>query len=334
MKIVIFEYLSGGGFCNDELPVSLAREGALMRNALLADFAALPEHELVVMQDWRHPREFLPPHAQAVLVHAQQNVGDVFRQTLENCDAAWLIAPETDNILFDFAQHVEQMGKLLLSSPSSAIAKTADKWQTFKRLSAHQIATVATQRLAEYDYRFSAEKVIKVMDGVGCENSFLLPAHTDVADWSVQIQQPENYIIQPYIKGESLSLSVLFNQGHAHLLCVNRQRVTLHRQSFKLLACEVNVLEKSTYQPLVKDIAQAFPDLFGYVGIDLIVQDDKIWVLEINPRLTSSYAGIAKALGINVAAAVLQLINGSLDLKAVCNQSVIVNIVEGVVDVV
>jgi predicted ATP-grasp superfamily ATP-dependent carboligase len=334
MKIVIFEYLCGGGFCNDELPTSLAREGALMLNALLADFSALPEHQLLVLQDWRYSMSCLPANAQAVLVTEQQNVLTVFSQSLENCEAAWLIAPETDSILFDFAQQVEQMGKLLLSSPSTAIAKTADKWQTFNLLSAHRIATVATQRLAHYDHSFSAETVLKAIDGIGCENSFLLNSNADVAELLIQIQRPENYIIQPYIKGESLSLSVLFNQGHAHLLCVNRQRVKLHRQSFKLLACEVNVLGKSAYQPLVREIAHAFPDLFGYVGIDIIVQDEKIWVLEINPRLTSSYAGIAQALGINVAAAVLQLMSGSVELKSVYNQSVIVNIVEGVVNVV
>ncbi len=333
MKIVIFEYLCGGGCCHTELPTSLAREGALMLNALIADFAVLP-HQMVILQDKRYSLPFLPPNAQVVLVDTHQDVLSVFRHTLENCDAAWLIAPETDQILFRFTQQVEQMGKILLSVPSTAIAKTADKWQTFQQLTAHHIPTIPTQRLIEYDLRFSAEKVIKAIDGVSCENSFLLTTHAAVTKFLMHSQQPENYIIQPYLQGENLSLSVLFKQGIAYLLCVNRQQILLQQQSFKLRACFVNIAEQSFYQPLVTQIAHAFPDLFGYVGIDLITQDGKIWVVEINPRLTSSYAGIARALGINVAAAVLQLINGSIDLKTVYNQSVIVNIEEGVVDVV
>jgi predicted ATP-grasp superfamily ATP-dependent carboligase len=61
------------------------------------------------------------------------------------------------------------------------------------------------------------------------------------------------------------------------------------------------------YQKLASRIAVAFPDLFGYVGIDLIENNDACWVLEINPRLTTSFVGIEKALGLNVAELVLAL---------------------------
>ena len=35
-----------------------------------------------------------------------------------------------------------------------------------------------------------------------------------------------------------------------------------------------------------KSIAQAFSELWGYVGIDLIETTEQLFVLEINPRLT------------------------------------------------
>ena len=51
----------------------------------------------------------------------------------------------------------------------------------------------------------------------------------------------------------------------------------------------------------------AFPDLFGYVGVDLIENEDACFVLEINPRLTTSFVDIEKKCGLNVAKLVLNL---------------------------
>ena len=51
----------------------------------------------------------------------------------------------------------------------------------------------------------------------------------------------------------------------------------------------------------------AIPSLRGYVGIDFIQTEEGPMVLEINPRLTTSYCGLRSALGVNVADLVLQL---------------------------
>jgi predicted ATP-grasp superfamily ATP-dependent carboligase len=329
MKILIFEYLCGGGYCKTALPPSLAREGALMLTALLADFAQLPEHEIIVLQDWRQPLQTLPDNAQVIWVHAEDELDAIFTRALQACDAAWLIVPETGGLLYRFAQQVEHAGKRLLSPSSAAIAKTADKLQTFAILSAHQIATVATQRLDRYDGCFTGAKVVKVRDGVGCEENFFVADAAELTQLRQQLQSPAQFIIQPYLTGETLSLSALFYQGTAQLLCVNRQHIRLKNQRFTLLACEVNVAEQATYQPLVNQIAAAIPELTGYVGIDFIQQGAESVVLEINPRLTSSYAGIATALGINVAQAVLQPLQGAWQEKPVSYQSVTITLTQG-----
>lgn len=48
------------------------------------------------------------------------------------------------------------------------------------------------------------------------------------------------------------------------------------------------------------------------------------WVLEINPRLTTSFVGIYDALGINIAEAVLQLVHGEPILNPVYNRPITV----------
>jgi predicted ATP-grasp superfamily ATP-dependent carboligase len=141
---------------------------------------------------------------------------------------------------------------------------------------------------------------------VGAENTFLL---TSEKDWSALPALKKNYVIQPHLHGEKTSLSCLFKNGEAHLLCVNLQIFEMKNQQVILKNIEVNHKPADgRYQKLASQIAQAFPDLFGYVGVDLIENKAACFVLEINPRLTTSFVGIEKALGLNVAELVLKLL--------------------------
>jgi predicted ATP-grasp superfamily ATP-dependent carboligase len=49
------------------------------------------------------------------------------------------------------------------------------------------------------------------------------------------------------------------------------------------------------------------PELWGYAGVDVMRCEQELRVLEVNPRLTTSYAGLRRSLGINPAALVLDL---------------------------
>ena len=75
---------------------------------------------------------------------------------------------------------------------------------------------------------------------------------------------------------------------------------------------------------MVDNIAHALPELWGYAGIDLIETQEQLLVLEINPRLTTSFVGIREALGVNVVESVLQLLKGKPAIKTLCNQPITV----------
>ncbi len=60
-------------------------------------------------------------------------------------------------------------------------------------------------------------------------------------------------------------------------------------------------------EPLAQGVAAALPGLWGYVGADVVDGPDGPAVIEINPRLTTSYVGLAESLGINPAGLVLAL---------------------------
>ncbi len=55
MRILVHEYVTGGGFAGRDVPASLAREGRALLTALVADLAAIRGHQIVTTADSRFP---------------------------------------------------------------------------------------------------------------------------------------------------------------------------------------------------------------------------------------------------------------------------------------
>lgn len=328
MKILVFEYITGGGFNKQALPGSLAREGRLMLQALLDNLTAIDGIEPVVMLDERLAGSVNTVGKATVIIGPEHDVMEEFTRLAEQCDAVWPVAPEFDGILQALCQAVELSGRILLTSPASAVAMTGNKLRTYERLMQHDIATIATYSFDTAEYR-SGEWIVKSIDGAGCAESYLIEDRQDFAAISSQSQDKTRFIFQPHIQGEKTSLSCLFKQGQGWLLCVNLQRFEIINKQYQLTECVVNYqADFSPYQNLVAAIAQAFPELWGYAGIDLIETAEQIHVLEINPRLTTSFTGIHDGLGINVAQQVLRLLNGEPQVNPARNQSIAVKVRE------
>jgi predicted ATP-grasp superfamily ATP-dependent carboligase len=168
------------------------------------------------------------------------------------------------------------------------------------------------------------EWLVKPVAGAGCTDSYIL---TDRQDFEQMQSRKGQYVIQPHIQGKKTSLSCLFKEGMGWLLCANLQHFNIINQQYQLSKITVNYdSDLSAYQDLVDDIAHALPELWGYAGIDLIETPEQLLVLEINPRLTTSFVGIREALGVNVAESILQLLNGKPAIKIVCNQPISVKV--------
>ena len=57
---------------------------------------------------------------------------------------------------------------------------------------------------------------------------------------------------------------------------------------------------------LLNKIKSILPNLYGYVGIDVIITNRKMYIVEINPRLTTSYIGLNKTLDISLANLIIE----------------------------
>ncbi|MGR8941969.1 MAG: ATP-grasp domain-containing protein [Gammaproteobacteria bacterium] len=326
MKILLFEYVTGGGFNRSDLPAALAREGLLMLRALLDGLAELPTVQLTVMLDARLQGALKQACIETVIVEEQDDCLERFQQLAEYHDAVWPVAPEFEGILHELSEVVENLRKTLLAPASGAVRLAADKYQTFLHLVRHQIPTVPT-RLFKECRAFPGECIVKPIDGVGGDGSYLMMDPDDFERVSDSLQDAGRYIIQPHLQGEKTSLSCLFKNGQGWLLSVNLQKFRIVENQYRLSEIWVNHQpDPGRYQALVVRIAEAIPGLWGYAGIDLIETPDRLLVLEINPRLTTSFAGLNAALGLNPGALVLELIHGDPVIRRSDDRTVAVSI--------
>ena len=305
MRVFVFEYVTGGGFAGREMVASLMAEGDLMLAAVVHDLLAIDDVELSLCRDRRLDMPYLRAHVEWV----DHDWRDAWLRCINDADAILPIAPETDGLLEDLCREVEQAGKILLNSPSTAVAVAASKHATFECLEAAGVPVVTTWRANRAPRCAASTWIVKPDMGVGCQGIRLLAGERALDDFLAHQVDLSKWLVQPYVHGVPASLSLVVGDDCLCLLGTNRQRFAQVDDGFVLLGCVVNGLMESAEAlfPLAQRLCRAIPGLWGYVGVDLILTDTGPVVLEINPRLTTSYVGLSRSVGRNIAALILHL---------------------------
>jgi predicted ATP-grasp superfamily ATP-dependent carboligase len=322
VRILVYEFASGGGLAGRHVPASVAREGAAMRSALVADLSALGSHEIVTTADAGVPHD-LPPGVRVIALPD----GDVAREralgaAIETVDAVWLIAPETGRCLERLASSVEQRRTTLVGSGAAAIWRAADKARLARRLAAANVrhpktravgpAVNAARAAAAIGYPI----VVKPARGAGSEGVCLVLDERGLSDAVESARQATGdgpILLQEYIRGAAASVSLLVDNRHAVPLSLNAQAIgPLPAFSYRggetpfehpLAAAALEVASRS---------CTALGGLRGFVGVDVVLTDSDVIVIEINPRLTTAYLGVRGAIDENLAALAIAACAGAL----------------------
>lgn len=277
----------------------------MMRDALIADLMIIPDVNVSLTHDARLD----PPNLCASrVVSAAEDVWNIWAEEIAKADAVFIIAPETDGVLLRLSLMVEQAGKKVLNSGEAALKVSASKCLTSARLYESAVNVVPSYALGCHDLQESAW-VVKPDDGAGCTSTTYFADVSTFSDWYGSNSEFGNLIIQPFIEGIPASISMLCKGGQAWVLSCNRQLVSIDANQFVFHGVEINGMrdEWARFAEIAAQIARALPALAGYVGVDVIVQEDQITVIEINPRLTTSYVGLSQALSLNPARLLLDL---------------------------
>jgi predicted ATP-grasp superfamily ATP-dependent carboligase len=305
VKVFAYEHASGGGFAGRPLLAGLAREGDLMLRALLDDLTLLPGIQLLTSRDGRLPPL---PNVETLAPTAGEDAFALYARGVAAADAAWPTAPETDGILERLSHETLRQGRTLLGCRPAAVRVATSKRATAHALRAARVPVVPTFALSDGLPPLPGPWVVKPDDGAGCEDTVVL------ADWHPALARlqadPDRLVAQPWLDGTPMSLSLLCAEGRATLLSCNLQHARAVGGELAVEGITVNAVAdaEGRFAELAAGSAAALPGLWGYVGVDLVLTPEGPVVLEINPRLTTSYCALREALGLNVAGLVLDLL--------------------------
>lgn len=319
MRIFLYEFLTGGALWNESngaLPGgSLLTEGRAMAQAIATDLAAIPEVHVVSTRDARLP-PFHPENCEVVTISSADEERDTIARLSQVADWTLLIAPESEGILLQQVERLAALGVRLLSPPPEVVRIATNKQITADWLARRNVPTPRGSIVNPGDRAADGieRAVVKPIDGCGSQEIQLLNGRAAVETAIARLERPMR--LEAFIPGLAASVAVL---------CGPRQKVALP-------ACEQRLSSDGSFAylggrtplpPCLDDRArrlamaaiQTLPGpIIGYLGVDLVLGEEPDGsgdaVIEINPRLTTSYVGLRAACQTNLAAAMLAIAAG------------------------
>lgn len=283
--------------------------------ALLRDASRDPQLEVTALVDATRPVT-VPSGVRIRAVPVGAEV-DVLVAEAVRAEMTIVVAPETDGLLASRVAAVRHAGAAVLAPDAAFLAVTADKHATIQSLAAAGVPVPAGRALAagaEWPAGFVRPAVRKPREGVGGEGLLVVPPGAGPPAPAVGATR-----LEALADGLPVGVSCLCGPGPPVPLVPLRQRFAagpgspyvggepLADRDAEGRATDLAVRAIAAVTRAAADRAR------GWVGVDMILgrptdgRDDR--VLEVNPRLTTSFVGHA-------AAAATSLVRQALDVAA------------------
>jgi predicted ATP-grasp superfamily ATP-dependent carboligase len=326
-RIFVYEYVTGGGTLGHpirQMPSgSLLREGCSMVTALAADLIDIPKTEVTLLRDARLP-DLPTPQCQQVLIHGAEEERTQFQRLASSADRTIVIAPEIAGALADRCRWVEASGGRLASPDSRFVSCAGNKTQTADLLRSAGLPVPDSRPVVRGEplpADFSYPAVLKPNDGAGSVGIQRIADPNDPYDTTALEADGR---LEAYRPGCSASVALLCGPAGKTSLPPCTQRLTEDGR-FRYLGGETPLRKGLSERARSLAVASidCLPPALGYVGVDLVLgaagDGSQDVVIEVNPRLTTSYIGLRRLLKTNLAWAMLRVADGrDVELSFAC----------------
>jgi predicted ATP-grasp superfamily ATP-dependent carboligase len=291
----------------------LLREGAAMLEALAEDFLSIPGNEVIVLRDERLAA-WRPAGCTIEGVGSAEDEIAAMERCAAQCDGAVLIAPELEGSLLDRCRRAAAAGARLWSPGAPLVALASDKHRTARHLAANGIRTPEGELVhpnSDLPAKFAYPFVLKPCDGAGSVGIRLVrngDGLASISELSRTIRQ------ESFCPGLPASVALLAGARGVTCLPACGQRLSDDGR-FRYLGgwTPLPPTLAARAEHLARQTAAALPEACGYLGIDLVLGPEgpeSDVVIEVNPRLTTSYLGLRQRTTDNLAAAMRDAAEG------------------------
>ena len=324
-SVLVFEYFTASG----EKDKSIISEAEKLLFSLLKDLSEI-RVDLVINESYEN---IVKQYDNINPILINDNIVEWLKGNASGFKSAIFIAAENNNNLYDITKILEENNVKTYTSTSKACLLTSDKYETYQTLPDNisqpksfkvEIDLNGNWRseivnlYEKLQMKKSSKLIIKPLLGVDCEGIVLLENTDDLSGNLENISiNASSVIVQEYIEGEDVSVSLISDGKKALPVSLNQQ--------FIELKCDGGMYAggKLPYDSDYKDIAfktaknavESIDGLKGFVGVDLKINDDgSVYLLEINSRFTTPYVGLSKIAKFNIAKSIIDLIDGKSDI--------------------
>ena len=202
---------------------------------------------------------------------------------------------------------------LVLNNGYEVMKKATNKAWVSEQLYRLDIPHPKTYMLDDISY----PSIAKPKFGAGGAENFLIKNECDLpADKSLK----DSYLFQEYISGKPVSISLISTKDEAVPIAINEQIIGKKwlGQTFPFAYCgniTPFIPTRTELAELMSEIARDLVlelGLIGSNGVDFIVTDDDVFVIEVNPRFQSSLDTVELSTGINLFDAHVRAFEGDL----------------------
>lgn len=259
----------------------------------------------------------LPPGVRVLSVAANREV-DMLVAASAAADAVLIVAPETDGILAVRVAGVRAAGAHVLAPAQAFIEIASDKQATTQALAAAGVPAPAGRALAAgepWPDAFVRPAVRKARDGTGGDGFVVVDRNTPEPPPARRATR-----IEAFVAGTAVGVSCLCGPRGIHPLPPLRQVFTPTDSQVayaggepltdQAMATRAQVLARRAIDAVARTAGGA-ATAAGWIGVDMILgersdgRDDR--VLEINPRVTTSFVGHASGLSGGLVRAMLDV---------------------------
>ena len=331
-SILVFEYFTASG----EKDKCIISEAEALIFALLDDLKDF-NIDLVINESYEGA---VKDYENVNPIFIDVDVVDWLKDNAENFTKAIFISAENDNNLFNITEILEKNNVEIYNSSADACLKSSDKSLSYEALS-NIVPQPRTFRfkidpkgywkraIENLHEKWQAEDpltqlklIIKPLTGVDCEDIVIIEKIEDLTLDLDRIFRPgSRVIVQEYVEGTDISVSLISDGKKAIPISLNKQFVELKDDKARYLGGELPF--ESEYRDEAFEIAtkavESIDGLKGFVGVDLLINADEkdiysVYLLEINSRFTTPYVGLKEIANFNIGKSIIDLIDGNVSI--------------------
>jgi tyramine---L-glutamate ligase len=301
----------------------LYREGLSMLAALATDLS-LSGHQVRICLDghaFSDPISMaLSLQMPAIEIHPVHSLWlEKWIEIALQSDRTIVIAPELDYSLQRIVETIRLAGAKVIAPSSDFLNATSDKLEFARLLHQANVPHPTTQSLVEFRIRDCREQkfphelplAMKRRDGAGCSEMKYFHGRTRLVEWLSGLEansiNDKEWIVQQWRPGTAASMALVAG-GEWKLVGAMRQEIALEYSieskasgyadvSYQGGSGPIQDVPEQVLEKLASQVRNAIPGAaLGWLGIDFVIpnQDCEVRdlvVIEVNPRLTTSYLG-------------------------------------------